>query len=434
MATRECPVCCVRLVRNESDLAACLDCQRYFHSACLSASGPSRRCNRCSLKGVKGTATTATIANNLCSSQPDATPVQPSSTATSEPASAATPTASQQSSKRRASTPSPCVTPVLKAYCSASVTAASPILAAVMDESAGAGPDAPAPFCELDADGAMKAALHYAPPYIHMLYNLMKSSHDANAAANASNAASLAGVSHVLAENSRVLSSLVPRVEAVEQRLQTFDANQLALSARHDADIAAVRAGVSYNSAVIQESLSHRSLKDPRELIVRGITPAVQLEPMPLAAALLTALKLQHLVKFVTNWRAWSPPARADDRGSPATDPQTAPALATPLRAVVFTLVCPAARDDILRRTPGLKDLDCQSIFGAGGPAKLSVNALWPDPVHKLLKRATARHKQLGHLWPIVKNLTVFMPPTKNGPLIPVTCEADVDALPPPSS
>ena len=155
MATRECPVCCVRLVRN----------------ACLSASGPSRRCNRCSLKGVKGTATTATIANNLCSSQPDATPVQPSSTATSELASAATPTASQH--KRRASTPSPSVTPVLKAHCSASVTAASPTLAALMDESAGAGPDALAPFCELDADGAMKAALHDAPPYIHVLYNLM---------------------------------------------------------------------------------------------------------------------------------------------------------------------------------------------------------------------------------------------------------------------
>ena len=61
-----------------------------------------------------------------------------------------------------------------------------------------------------------------------------------------------------------------------------------------------------------------------------------------------------------------------------------------------------------------------------------AVNALWPDPVHKLLKYATARHKQLGHLRPLVKNLTVFMRPAKNGPLLLVTCEADVDALAPP--
>ena len=57
------------------------------------------------------------------------------------------------------------------------------------------------------------------------------------------------------------------------------------------------------------------------------------------------------------------------------------------------------------------------------------MNALWPDPIHKLLKYATARHKQLGYLRPVVKNLTVFMRPTRNGQLIPVTCEADVDVL-----
>ena len=291
-----------------------------------------------------------------------------------------------------------------------------------------------------------KAALHDAPPYIHVLYDLLKSSHDANAAANATNAAALVQVSHVLAENSRVLSSLAPRVDAVEQQLQTIDRNQAALNARHDADIAAVQAGVSFNSAVNQDALNHRSLEDPREIIVRGIPPAVQLEPAPLAAALLTALKLHHLVLFITGWRAWDPPARADRRriaaaASPAAPALAASALAAPALAapaltasLLFTFAFPAARDDILRRTPSLKDLDCQTIFGAGGPAKLSVNALWPDPVHKLLKLATARYKELGHLRPLVKNLTVFMRPTKNGPLLPVTCEEDINALTPPQS
>ena len=105
-----------------------------------------------------------------------------------------------------------------------------------------------------------------------------------------------------------------------------------------------------------------------------------------------------------------------------------------PLRALVFTIASSEARDDILRRTPGLKNLDCQAIFGIDGSAELSVGALWPDPVYKLLKHATALHKQLGHLRPVVRNLTVFMRPTKNGPLHPVTCEADIDALLPATS
>ena len=173
-----------------------------------------------------------------------------------------------------------------------------------MGDDSGAGHNASAPFRALDADGAIKAALHDAPPCIHVLYDVLKSSHDANAAANATNAAALVQVSHALAENSRVLSSLAARVDTVEQHLQTIDRSQVPLSARHDADIAAVRVVVSYNSAVNQDALNHRSLEDLREIIVRGIPPAVQLEPAPLVAALLTALKLQHLVPFVTGWRA----------------------------------------------------------------------------------------------------------------------------------
>ena len=116
-------------------------------------------------------------------------------------------------------------------------------------------------------------------------------------------------------------------------------------------------------------------------------------------------------------------PARSSnaEQAASAAPPTHVPAVL--LRAFVLMLAYPAARDDILRKTPGLKDLDYQSIFGAGGGAKLSVNALWPDPIHKLLKHATTSYKQLGHLRPVVKNLTVFMRQTRNGQLIPVACE-----------
>ena len=123
------------------------------------------------------------------------------------------------------------------------------------------------------------------------------------------------------------------------------------------------------------------------------------------------------------------PPARPDHHAVAAPDAPATPRPAAPLRALVFTLASLDARDDILRKTPGLRDLTCDNSFGAGDDAKLSVNALWPDPVHRLLKYAFAKHKQLGYLRPIVKNLTVFLRPSRNGPLLPVTCEADIDAL-----
>ena len=140
---------------------------------------------------------------------------------------------------------------------------------------------------------------------------------------------------------------------------------------------------------------------------MRGIPPTVQLEPLQLEAALLNAINLPQHAPLVVGWRAWSPPARpvhpVPMQPTPAAP--DAPQLAAQLRALVFTLASPAARDGILRRTPGLKDLNCLAFFGAGGESKLSVNALWPDPIHRLLKHATARYKQLGHLRPLVKTL-----------------------------
>ena len=263
------------------------------------------------------------------------------------------------------------------------------------------GNGASTPYSELDAEGMIGAALRDAPPHMQIIYNFLKTSHDSNAAALVDN-------SRVMAETTRTLSNLITRVDELATRVDVVEQNQHAF-------------GV----------LNQRSLEDPREIIVRGSPQAVQLEPLSLSAALLTALKLPHHAPLVVGWRAWSPPVRPDHPAVAAPDAPAATRPATPQRALVFTLASPEARYDILRKTPGLKNLSCLVIFGVGGDAKLSVNALWPDPVHKLLKHATTKHKQLGHLRPLVKNLTVFLRPTKNGPLLPVTCEADIDALAP---
>ena len=63
-----------------------------------------------------------------------------------------------------------------------------------------------------------------------------------------------------------------------------------------------------------------------------------------------------------------------------------------------------------------------------GGQAKLSLNAIWPGSVYKLLRRALTVHKTLGYVRPIVKNLAC-MRPTKTAPLIPIHRETDLDSL-----
>ena len=228
MVTRECPVCSIRIVRNDPALATCAVCLRYFHSACLPATAPSQCCTRCTI-GTNGSlinydATTATA------SCPPATPnaelQQPSSTTTSETKELATPITYQHSSKRRASTPSPSDTPALKAYCPTAATANPPTLLEDTEEMNQGAPTSTtsASFTPLDPDGQIRSALNEAPPYMQHFYVLLKSSHDSNAAAlaelkssHAANATSPAENTRALAENARMLSSLSSRVGKVDQ-------------------------------------------------------------------------------------------------------------------------------------------------------------------------------------------------------------------------
>ena len=226
--------------------------------------------------------------------------------------------------------------------------------------------------------------------------------------------AAVSGDAHIdtiLADTTRTLETIATRVDQVQQ-------SQQSLTTRHDAEMAEVRALVSRNTAVNDEQQAHRQIEDLREIIVRGIPHAVHHR-----SKIRIVRPVRHRVARV------EPP-------SPCTAPMQTPAFApdgqpqaASLRALVFTLACPATRDVIIRKTPALKNHTCQTIFGVGGSAKLTVSALWPDSVYKLLKHASAHYKQLGYRLPAVRNLTVFMRPTLNGQLIPITCEADVDAL-----
>ena len=163
----------------------------------------------------------------------------------------------------------------------------------------GQGNGSSTPYSELDAEGTIGAALRDAPPHMQIIYNLLKTSHDSNAAALADN-------SRVIAETTQTLSNLITRFDELATRVDVVEQNQHALGIRLDADLTAVRADITRANATNRDSLNQRSLEDPREIIVRGIPQAEQLEPLPLSAALLTALKLPHHAPLVVGWRSRS--------------------------------------------------------------------------------------------------------------------------------
>ena len=83
-----------------------------------------------------------------------------------------------------------------------------------MDQGDGAG----APYIMLDADGSIGAALRDVPPYTQLIYNLLKTSHDANAAFFVDN-------SRVMAETTRTLSSLASRVDELTACVDVVEQN-----------------------------------------------------------------------------------------------------------------------------------------------------------------------------------------------------------------
>ena len=170
MSDRLCPGCDVRIVRGDPSLTTSVICKRLFRQISLSLTAPGSPLICASCSNPPNVASSAARARGASADvEPLATPIQPTSPATDAASHSATPTAIQYSSKRRASTPSPSITPLSKAHC-ANLTAVMD----GMDQGDGAG----VLYSVHDADGSVRAALQEAPAYMHVFYNLIKSLHD----------------------------------------------------------------------------------------------------------------------------------------------------------------------------------------------------------------------------------------------------------------
>ena len=110
--------CDVRIVRGDPSLATCVICKRVFHQICLSLTAPGSWLICASCSASPNVATSAARAREASTDvQPLATPIQTASPATDAASHSAKPTAIYYSSKRRASTSSPSITPLSKAHC-----------------------------------------------------------------------------------------------------------------------------------------------------------------------------------------------------------------------------------------------------------------------------------------------------------------------------
>ena len=222
------------------------------------------------------------------------------------------------------------------------------------------------------------------------------------------------------------INGLHARIDSVERSIKETDT-------QHKAEFASIRNDI----AGIAKTVDDSSIKEnPCEVVVRGLPPALALTNKQITTALLTALQLPDYAQHVVGWREWTPKKRAEQLnpaqqatsqalGEPAQPQQNH----QPVRSLAFNLSSSFMCDSVLKNAPLLRNLTCQAIFGTGGESFLSVNALWPTQVYVLLKRAIAVYRQLGYARPIVRNLTVFVRPTKTGPPVPIPRESDVDAL-----
>ena len=203
--------------------------------------------------------------------------------------------------------------------------------------------------------------------------------------------------------NKIITNGSVSRIDKPKQKIDTADTE-------FKAELAKIRTQIT---AITDTNAP----EDPCEIIVRGLPISVSIDLPSASSALLTALDLPRVIPHVYSWRKWKLADRVPSSS------------ARPTRTFIMKLVSLTVRDFILKKCPGLRHLTSQSIFGAGGDAKIYLKAIWPTPVYNRLKRVTAIYKSLGYERPIVRNLIVFMRQTKLFPLIPIYQMSDLDAL-----
>lgn len=206
---------------------------------------------------------------------------------------------------------------------------------------------------------------------------------------------------------------------------------------------------------VMRHDLSHlvrqQALSDTNEILINGVPNNDTLTELQVVRAVLKALDLSHLTTHILDTRPWTfrpTPAATisttdnnsqdispdlsenNSQGNQKNDQRPSNQMPKDYHSIVFKLSSPSVRDFIISKSSKLAKFDAKSIFGVGGKYKVFLRALWPKPVHDLLRQTAAITQERNCNRPYVKNLNVYVKPTRDSDPIHIRSQSDLDLIP----
>ncbi|KAJ8678161.1 hypothetical protein QAD02_013948 [Eretmocerus hayati] len=234
------------------------------------------------------------------------------------------------------------------------------------------------------------------------------------------------GSDDTLAYFTKFLETFSVRMDSVDSKIDALDTDVSALFAR-------IENGVDVVQEPVKLLTDRGTSVDTTEILISGIPRSTQLTHNGIVSKFL-ALGLPHLTHCIVSVRLWNGPDLVPFQNVPNMEPQAGTVNRTPnpnFFTLVMKLVPTVVRDEVISRTPTLKDKTVFSILEILGDSQIFCRAFWPREVYQLYRKSLVASKTLNYERSVVRNLKVCMHGTRTSRLIPILSDSELDVLPP---
>ncbi|KAJ8670645.1 hypothetical protein QAD02_001904 [Eretmocerus hayati] len=220
------------------------------------------------------------------------------------------------------------------------------------------------------------------------------------------------------------------RMDGVDNSIQQLDAKMSERVDRIEGQLMNIQQD-------LKRVVQNNALIDSAEILISGLPKQLNMSRNDIISCLFTALEIPHLTNFIISVREWTGPdlsfrkSAENNLTNHNSGTPPAPAANPNFYSLVIKLVSPSVRDEVVSKTPKLKDKTIQNLFDTPGNSQVFCRALWPREVYSLYKKAFAAAKNLNSEKPLIRNLIVCMRETRNSPLLPLSSESDLSKLAP---
>ncbi|CAB0043215.1 unnamed protein product [Trichogramma brassicae] len=230
------------------------------------------------------------------------------------------------------------------------------------------------------------------------------------------------------ARDSRLISHINERFNQFTARQERIEAAQGELSMSHqtmrgdhDRRIADLTERVDALQQSTPPPSDQPAYHDEHEVRFGGL-PAAAGVTVQTAERLLQALELDRLCPHVIGVREWR--SRRPGDASVAAGGSTAVTM-------VLRFSCAALRDEAALAYRRASGVSLSRLFGVQEADQLTITAILPPPVFRLLRAAQRRSRELNYLNPIRRGLQIYMRPARGVPPILVNSIDALDRLQP---